>query len=330
MDALDARETTRNAGQIDAAIDASTDSIESFCHRIFYPFTGSRRFDWPNDQYAPSYRLYFDQHDVVSINTLVSGGITLADYFLRPYDGPPYTHVELDRSASGAFSSGDTPQASIVITGVFGHLDETPVGTLATTIDASTTTVDVLGNIGVGSLLRIDDERMIVVERDMLDTGAALSTALASSSSNVGVAIDDASSFVTGEVVQVGSEQMKIISIAGNLLTVRRAWNGSVLATHELAAPVFAGRRLTVERAAVGTTAAAHTAPAVLHAHRPPALVRTLAIAETMADLLQQGAGYARTVGTGDNERESAGKGLTGLREQVYRAHGRQARMRTV
>jgi hypothetical protein len=61
-----------------------------------------------------------------------------------------------------------------------------------------------------------------------------------------------------------------------------------------------------------------------------PPLVRSLSLAEAINLLQQDQAAWARTVGSGDNEREAGGRALRDLRDQAYTAHGRKARSRAV
>jgi hypothetical protein len=61
-----------------------------------------------------------------------------------------------------------------------------------------------------------------------------------------------------------------------------------------------------------------------------PGSVRQLCVAEALTDLLQGRSGYARTAGSGENEREASGRGLKDLRDRVYTSHGRKARTRAV
>jgi hypothetical protein len=54
--------------------------------------------------------------------------------------------------------------------------------------------------------------------------------------------------------------------------------------------------------------------------------VRELALAEAVTTLTQESSSFARTAGSGDNERETTGKGLLDLRERAYTRWGRKAR----
>jgi hypothetical protein len=335
---LDVRETARSNTRVDRAIEAACETVEGCLHRVFYPELDTRYFDWPGPQYARPWRLWLDANEVISVTTLASGGTTIAasDYFLEPNTyGPPYNRIEVDLDSSAAFGGGDTHQRDITVTGLFGYRnDETALGVTAEALDASETGADVDGAtsaaVGIGSLLRIDSERLIVTGRAQLDTGQNLGGNLTASNSNVSVSVSDGTAYAVDEVILIDSEKMRIDDIAGNTLTVTRPWDGTTLAAHTAGADIYAPRALTVQRAAVGTTAATHLTAATVYRWNPPAAVRQLCLAEAVNDLLQGRSGYARTAGTGESEREMTGRGLEKLRQRVYVSHGRKARTRAV
>lgn len=328
--ALDIKETARSDGRIDACIDAASRTVEATLHRRFYPQTDTRSFDWPNRNYTPSYRLWLGINELISVTTLVSGGTTIAptDYLLRRADDlnePPYDHLEIDLSSSASFSSGGTHQQSIVVTGLFGYSDnQVAAGTLAEALDSSETAVDVSDSsvIGVGHILKVGSERMIVTGRQMLTTGQTLQTPMTDKVDSVTVAVTTGSAFHIGEVILLDSERMLIVDIAGNNLTVKRSWDGSKLATHT-GSTVYASRTLTVQRGALGSTAAAHDTAAVVTRWEVPGLVQELALAYALNDLLQGQSGYAREVGSGDNQREAGGRGIAAITRDAFRAYGR-------
>jgi hypothetical protein len=136
--------------------------------------------------------------------------------------------------------------------------------------------------------------------------------------------------FAAGETILIDGERMRVDDIAGNTLVVTRAWDGSTIAAHSVGATIYAPRTLTVERGALGTTAATHSSSAAVYRWDAPGPVRQLCVAEAITSLLQGRSGYARTAGTGENEREATGRGLSELRERVYLSHGRKARHRGV
>lgn len=336
---LDVKETARSNSRIDRALADATDAVHGLCKRVFYPTLATRSFNWPNEQHARSWRLWLDQSELISVTTLTSSGTTIAstDYFLEPNEyGPPYNRIEIDLASNASFDSGDTHQRAIVVTGLFGYTnDETAAGATAEALDASETGVDVdaatSAAVGVGSLLRIDSERVIVTGRSNLDTGQTLGSSVTNQNNIVTIAVQSGTAFAAGESMTINSERMLIEDITGNNLTVRRAWDGSSIAAHTAGATIYAPRTLTVTRGALGTTAATHLTAATVYRWDPPGPVRQLCVAEAVTDLLQGRSGYARTAGAGDSEREVSGRGLKNLRDRVYDSGlARKGRTRSV
>lgn len=327
--ALDVAETARSNSRVDRAIETATTTVDGFLRRRFSPVVATRYFGWPSDAYRTPWRLWLDADEIISLTSLTSGGVTIPQgaYFLEPInDGPPYRSIEINLAGSSALTAGQTHQRAIIAAGLFGYRDDTrPAGTIVEDLDASETAVDVstAAGIGVGDLLKVDSERMLVTERTMVTTGQTLQTPLAASASAVTVAVTTGSAYTADEVLLLDSERMLVTDVAGNNLTVKRAWDGSVLATHT-GSTIYAPRTLTVVRGAAGTTAASHTNSTVLTAHVPPPLTRDLALAYALNQLLQEGAGYARVAGSGDNQRELTGRGIGAIEADAMERHGRQ------
>lgn len=339
--ALDVAETARNDTQVDEAIAAGTSVVESLCHRVFHPWTGVRYFDSPPRQTSRPWRLWLEGNDLISATSVVSGGTTIdpGDYLLEPANsGPPYTSIEIDLSSSAAWSSGDTSQRATVITGIWGYrLDTRPAGALDVAVATTTETTITVTNsaaTGVGDLLLAGSERMAVTGKALVSTGLSLATTdLTDSAADVSVTMSGtADAPVAGETIMIDSEVMLVVAVAGTSLTVKRGWDGSVLATHTagVGTLIYAPRILTVERGVLGSTAATHLVDATISRYQPPPLVRKFAVALAMDTLLQEDSGYARISGSGENAREYWGKALETLSEQVYTAHGRQVRNRAV
>lgn len=332
----DIKVTARMTAQVDDAIEAATRDVEKRLHRILYPRIETHRFDWPSTQYATSWRLWLDQHELISVTTLTSGGTVIAasDFFLYPDSGPPYNRVEIDLDSSAAFSSGDTHQRAVEILGLYGYNDDSkPAGALAAAVSTtSTTTVDVTNSfaVGVGDLIKIDSERMIVTGKTMADTTINTAGALTVNASNQSLAVSDGSGFTVGEILLLDSERVRIDDIAGNTLTITRSWDGTTLAAHNTGIDVYAPRRLTVERGAAGTTAATHTISTAITKWPAPGPVKRLTVAEAQTTLAQESAAWARVIGQGENARESWSRGLKDARDECYDNYGRKARMRTV
>ena len=338
-DALDVKATAYSDRRILRAIESSSRSADDLTHRKFWPQTDTRYFDWPGPGPGRAWVLWLEQHEVISVTTLSSGGttITASQYNLEPNgDGPPYDRIELDLSASAAFGGGSTPQRDITLTGVYGYGADTVVAAAAAeALDASETGVDVTDSslLAAGDAVLVDSEYMTISSTSMLDTGVDIDTggALTASISDVTLACDTTTGIPQpGEVILIDSERMLVVDLAGATLTVKRAFDGTTLAAHSEAASIYAPRTLNVTRGAWGTTAATHDNACVIHKHTPPALVRDLVIAEAIVRFEQESAGYARTVGGGENARNASLAGLQDLRETTYTNLGRKLRHRAV
>lgn len=333
--ALDSKETARNNAQVDRGISAGSRAVEGgdLLNRRFYPELATRYFDWPNDDRSRTYRLWLGANELISVTTLTAGGTVLVegtDFILRNSSGrsePPYDHVELLLSASADFAgSADTHQRAISILGLYGYRnDETALGLVNEALDASETGVDVTNSagLGVGALARVDNERFFVTGHTYLDTTQDSQSAMSQSDADDILDVTDGTAFFVGEVVLVNSEKMLIVEIAGNNLIVKRAWDGSTLASHLTAQDVYAPRRLTVQRGVLGTTAATHSDQAPLYRFDYPSLVQQISVAEAISSIEQEKAGYARTSGSGDNQMEASGKGLADLRKRARARYGR-------
>lgn len=306
--------------------------VDAFCHRILYPHFDTITFDYPGSR-ATSQAIWLDQNELVSASAIVSDTVTIpADtgYLLRPSDGPPYNRIELNRDSSYAFAGG--PQDAVSVTGLYGFRDDEATESALTDAIASSaaTTLTVDRPVGgIGSLLRIDTERLFLASKNWV-ASAATAPALAADRAVVGVTVASGSVFTAGEVILIDSERMEIVDIAGNLLTVRRGVGGSVLAAHTLGATIYWQHSLTVTRGAVGSTAAAHADASVVYRWEPPSEARDLAQAYAEDVLLQRNAGYARTSGQGENERPVSGRGITALEGRVKANLARSARKRAV
>lgn len=332
--ALDYKETARANRLIDVAVEAASRDIESLTHRKFYPVLATRKFDWPNRQRAAGWRLWLDANEIIELVELVSGGedIDILNAVLYPNDGPPYTRLELSLDSLAAFGLGSTHQNDISVQAVFGYSNrEVAAGSLVEALDATETLVDVSDSsaVGVGQLIRVGTERMQVTEKSMLSTGQVLQTPVAALASADTFAVTNGAAFFVGETLLVDSERVLVLDIAGNNLVVRRGWDGSTLAAHT-GSSLWAPRTLSVERGSCGTTATTHLSGAALVKWQPPSLIRQFCKALAIDNLLQDSAGWSRTSGSGENEREFSGRGLARMRERVYSSYGRKARTRAV
>lgn len=336
--ATDTKFTARMDSQLRNALEAGANTLEAQLHRRFAPWTGTRYFDFPTRDYSPSWKLALGRNEIVSASSVVAAGTTIAstDYFLRRYDDldeAPYGRIEIDLASSAAFAAGDTTQRQLAITGVWDWpANDVAAGTITADITTTTATTIAVSNsaaVGVGNALRIDSERLIVTGKAMVDTGQNASV-LSASENDVSITGITNGSIHVGEVILIDSERMLVVEVAGTTLTVRRKWDGPVLAAHLVNADIYAPRTLTVTRGALGTTAATHSSAAAVWRHDAPALIQELNIAEALTTMGQRLASYAREVGSGENARESSGRGLKQIREDAYTAFGRKARKAAV
>lgn len=342
QDAFDIREAAHRSTQIDEAIASASDDIDGWLNRHKHglaPRTATRYFPWPRGDFSRSHQLWLDENELITVTTLTAGGtvITSADYFLEPVNsGPPYTNIEIDLSSSSAFAAGSTSQRAIEIIGKWGiNDDQKAAGALESAVaSTSTTTVDVTRGdiVGVGSVVQVDTEKMLVIQKQALDTTQNLASAMTAVKSDQIVDVSDGTAFFVGEQVLIDSERMRITDITGNNLTVIRAYDGSTLASHSSSADVYAYRRLTVERGALGSTAATHSDAAAVTVWDVPSLVKDLCKAEAIVRLEQEFSAYGARVYSDEAERDSsgtevvAGRGLTDLRKACARRYKRKFR----
>lgn len=322
MNATDIKGSAYRAPQVDEAILAASQAVEGLCHRTFYPYTGSRTYDWPVvPDPARSFRLWLDE-EVISLTSPTG-------LLLYPTDGPPYNRVELDRTGTTSFTVG---QQSLTLTGVFGYSErEASAGTLNEALDSSEVGVDitVASGIGVGTVLRVDSERMLVTDKAW--QSSAQTCTLASSNAATTVSVADGTVFTSGEMLLIDSEKVLVNEVTGNSLTVRRAVDGTALAAHA-GATIYWPRSLMVSRGALGTTAATHSTSAPVYRLLLPPLVAQLTRAYAIANLLGEESGFAKTVRVGDvADRVGFARGIVILEEQVRQSGlARIARTRAV
>lgn len=318
-------------------------AVEGLLHRRFYPEIRTVAMDWPNYQYGPPWTLYLGDNELISLTTLTSGGTVIpgADVILRRDDDrqePPYNRIEIKLSSASAFAGGITFQQSAVMLGAFGYnATDTSLAAcaLGANINSSVTTIvlnPVAGQypIGVGSILLIGTERLILADRLMSDTAINSGGALTALQSGNTLPVPDGTLFSIDEIILIDAERMRISDIAGNNLIVDRAWDGTTLAAHNTNSDIFALHTFVAKRGQLGTTAAAHVTTDPIYVHDFPGSVNELALAETVCALEQNSSAYARVVGSGPNARESAGKGLEDVRNTAVQTYGRKARLAAI
>lgn len=336
MRAADVSASAYLSAEIDQAIASASQAVDRLCHLGdetrpgFAPWTGAVTYDWPILNNNGAYRFYLNQNRLVSLTSVVAGGTTItADCLLRPETGPPYATLDVDRGTSSLFTIGNTGagQASLVITGVWCGVpivERTLATWTAASLTNSATSAVLAAPLDVGTIIRIDSERMIVTEQAWTSSGQT-GTLTASKSAET-LAVSDGTAFLPGEEILLDAERMLVRDVAGNNLIVRRS---STLAEHTTAT-IYQQRLCTLERGALGTTAASHSNGAQISIYVVPPLVEQLTVAYALDQRAQESSGYARTVGSGDAERQAGGGGIRTLEDRVLAAYGRKLRHRAV
>lgn len=349
MRATDIPITQDMIARVDPALESAALAVDTLCHRRFYNVLETVYYDWPNYQRSVPWRIWFYERELADVTTIVpvlktgvAGGTQAgtvipnsAVFWGDPeYPGAPYTQLQLDRSQSYAFGNSATPQRDVSLLAQHGYWDlQVPAGTLAATItDTSSTSATVSDStkVGVGDVLIVDSERMLVRDSTWVATGqtqSGLGCTTASSADNL-LTVGSGAALAAGEVLQLDGEQMLAQTITGNVATVIRAYNGTVLATHSNAS-VYAPRLLTITRGDFGSTAATHTNGVTVTVQMIPPTVQEMAVAEALNRIYQETSAYARALGAGQGLVVPGG-GLADVRDRCYTAVGRKARYRGV
>jgi hypothetical protein len=296
--------------QIVREISAASSIIDADMKRpqaCFWPVIDTRYFDWLDHQYSLTWRLWLNGNDLAAAPTQVlSGGVDITSGILARNGTddsvPPFHYLEVNLGSDATFMATDTYQRAISVTGLYLACPpaETSGGTLAPVGTTDTTAVCSNGTaVGVGSVVRVDAERMLVTGKAPASSGQTLQVDMGATSNANTVAVSNGALFFAGETLTIDGEQMLIMAVAGNNLLVKRQMFGTPLAQHLTGATVYVSRLLTLTRAALGTTAASHAANAPVFVHVVPAAVQTLALAETLRLLGIERAGYTMVIERG-------------------------------
>lgn len=337
---LDVKASAYMSAQLDRKCASATTAVHGLLNRKnLYPILRTRYLDWPTVEGTRPFRIYFDDDTLITLTSLVSGGVTIptSAVNLEPSnEGPPYDYMELDRSQSYSFAGLQTPQRAIAPTGLWGFTnDEVQPSSLAVAVSSSSSsTVTVVAPVGgVGSLIRIDSERMIITDKTWALSGHTVGnvSGLTASNTDASLTVSDTSTYLAGETLLVDAERLQVREVVdATTLIVARAWDGTTLAVHANGATVRRQLTLQVTRGAVGTSASTHSISASVYRWMVPPLANELALAYAEDAFLQGTSGYARTVGQADNERPAFGRGIKDLQGRVIAAMGRQSRTRAV
>lgn len=355
MRAMDIKLTQQAQVRVDRNIQTASDTVEDICKRNFYPTYATKSFDWPNFQYVYPWVLLLDQWEMADQPTLFVTGsllpspivIPTGNFIMHPINsGPPFTYIELRRDKNSSFGNNTTPQLDIALTGPFGYWTKTkPAGALAAAMSDTTSTIVQVtqgDTPQVGDVMVVDAERMLVQDKQPISTGVTFN-AFTTASNADNVWNFPSGNWFPGEVLTIDQERVLVLSVVGSFMTVKRAYDGTVLAQHT-SGTVYADRQLNVVRGSSGTTAATHTNGTSVAVGSYPGLVKQLALAEALVGITQEPSVYAfdletRTrvnanvyggTGHGQQREPAIGIGITDLRDRCAARFGRQVRTRVI
>lgn len=323
--------------QIDREIRTASLIIDGDLRRpraCFWPVTDTRYFDWLDHQHSLTWRLWLNGNDLAAAPTKVlSGGVDITSGVLaRNGVGdsiPPFSSLEVDLNTDATFMATSSYQRAIAVTGLYLACppDEADGGVLSAlgTTTASTATLSDSNLVGVGSVIRVDTERMAVTGKTFAASGLTIQADLAASHAGQLVSLGS-SAVAAGETLLVDAEQMRITAVAGTNAIVQRAVNGSTLATHTTGAAVYLDRSVTLLRGALGTTATTHALNAPIFVHQVPSPAQTLAVAETLRLLGLERAGYTTVIERGSMTKIGTADALW---DQVRKPYRRKMRIYT-
>lgn len=290
-------------GEIDLAIEQGSRAVDKLVRRgddtrpAFAPWYGTITYDWPTPNDNGIYRRWLGPHALLTIGTVTSGDedVTAAAIGSPPEYGAPYDALDLDQATGDTFTtSNGIGQRSLSIADSVWCA--TPISeltmaawTLMSSIGSTDSTASLLADVGVGSLIRIGTERIVVTDRAWASTGD--SDTLTASMADQTVSVADGTDYVRGDSLLIEAERLRVRDIAGNTLIVTRAADGSTLAAHTSAA-IYALRTCGITRGALGTTAAAHAAGDPVYVYRYPAIVEQLAVAYALDQRAMESAAY--------------------------------------
>lgn len=314
--------------RLQQVMNQATDAVKELCHRDFEPTVDTRWFRWPQDVAQDPGLLMLGRNELISVTSIVNGDgstVDLSDCKLIKVgtgdDGPPYSAIEY---TGGWTQNADFSGRSIGVTGVYGFKnDETSITTTASNLTGTTVDVADSSGLGVGSLIRIATERLVIRRRGWLTSSNAVAINLPAEESSSSFTVTSGAAFNIGEWLLLGAEQMEVVDIVGNTLFVQRAINGSGLQVHTAVTTVYVNRRLTVHRGVLGTSSVDTASGASVYLFQWPGLVNQQCKAEALQIIQQDAASYGSRSGSGQGEMPMAVRGIPELRNRVMGRYGR-------
>ena len=189
--------------QLRKLLEQASRLLDKYCGRFFYCWEGAR-------YYHGAEKKLFLPDDVLSITSLkldFDGDGTFeetmesADYILHPLNGLPKLWLEINPTGDyGSFARG--VKKGVEITGVFGYGD----GWSATPYTDSGDSVQDSGGINASA---------------------------------TSITVSNGANFSAGQTIRIDSEQIYILAVSDNALTVKRGVNGTTAASHDQGASIY-------------------------------------------------------------------------------------------
>ncbi len=245
---------------------------------------------------------------LLSITSLKINGevISSENYRLKPFnrmwENGPYIGIELE-----GYSWPCSDDIPIEIEGQWGLYDlTTSLGVSVSQTTASETTLVVTNGalLSPGMVLLIESEQEYVVSGAGSPGAPAGTTATSKVNGaivrgNHEITVDNGAEFHEGEVIQIGVEDIYILKIGGDVLSVVRGWNGTTDADHVDDSAIRVYRTFGVTRGVNGTVAAIHSNKA-LSRYIVPDMINHYAI--SLASRMRMSAETAFSGSSGNSE----------------------------
>jgi len=255
----------------------------------FIPVTEIRHYDGSGETH-----LFIDPVLGIDSLTLDGDAITSTQYVLYPrekhWSNGPYTRLSVDPDAT-ELSCWTLERDVVALTGRHGLWEEyTSTGaTVANTTQIAQGGTSLLvanGSLIAPAMVLLIDSEQLVVEATGAVTDSTANTNGALTATDETVTVTDGTQVSAGEIIKIENEEMKVLSVSGNVLAVIRGWAGTAKAAHTTAQDVNVYRTFTVSRGANGTTDADHLNGVAISRYLPPWDVNFLAV--KMAALMHQ------------------------------------------
>jgi len=310
---------------------AAADRADELCRQQFYPNIRTKRFNRDTPGAIEDGGTLFTDTDWLELDQVTLNGdiIPPADLVeLRDYFGLRFDSIGLLSNSQYAWTQATDEWYSIMVTGTTGYSNNTHhIASLTSDITDTETILVTPGSnkLDVGALIRINDEWLHIVDRDWTTSAAVTISDITIDQTTIDTNV---ATWVPGDRLRIGWEQLEVVDYAGTAIKVVRAVNGTTPSPHLTGAAINEWTTYTVERGVNGSTPAPHLTGAAISQWQPPAGVKEHSIAYVLTHLGQEASSYNRTIGTGDQQREATGRGLDTITRTLVADYRRRRNLR--